>query len=140
MLANPSLQLRFYKIGLREDRNQIADIEREVERLKGMEEAESLSKMNQEEFLQDQAILLNERRIKYISEIEYLKEKVAMLGMVAKLIGDTTFPFNRCHSPSRERDDQLNLLRIRNCVEKVGAASQMIFDMTRMMAQASAEK
>lgn len=106
-----------------------------------MEEAESPSKLNQIENLQDQAIQLNERRSNYSTEIYSLKNNVALLGKVAKLIRDTTLPMGRNFRPDREdNDEQLHLLRLRNCVENVGAASQMMFDMTLLMARVSAQK
>lgn len=94
-------------------------------------------KLNQMEDLEDQAILLNERYRKYLTEIYSLKSKVALLGKVAKLIRSTTLPMLR---RNREVNGQLHLLRLRGCVEEVGAASQMMVDMTLLMALVSAQK
>jgi len=117
-------------------------MESRLEWFRGFVEAESQLNMNQTENLQDQAISLMERHSKYLIEIDYLKRKVAMLGKVAKLIGSTTLPMRRDLHPNREddTDGQLHLLRLRKCVEQVGAASQMMADMTRLMEQVSAQK
>jgi hypothetical protein len=113
-----------------------------LERLRGLEEAETPLKLNQIENLQEQAILLNERRSKYLTEIYSLKSDLRMLGNVAKLVRDTTFPITmrRKFYPDSEEDEQLHLLKLRNCVEKVGAASRMMWDMTLLMARVSAQK
>jgi len=115
-------------------------MESRLERLRGLEETKSPLKLNQMENLQNQAILLNEQRSKYITEIYTLKDNVVLLGRVAKFIRDTTLPMGRYFYPDREHDEQydeeLHLLRLRNCVEKVRASSQMMFDMTlRVSAQ-----
>lgn len=141
MLANPSLQLLYYETSIKEDGDDMAIIEEGLfEMSEGSEEAELPLKKNKVELLQDQVIDLDELRSKYISESQYLKDKVAMLGKVAELIKITTFPFCRSHGPVGEGDEELHLLRLRNCVERAGAASQMIFDMTRLMARDSAQK
>jgi hypothetical protein len=137
LLANPSLQLRVYEIGLDEDPGLIGVME---SRLRELKEAESLSNTSEMEMLQRQAILLNESREKYITDIYHLKSRVALLGKVAELIMDTTLPMDRYFHKVGERDEQLHLLSLRNCVEKVGAASQMMFDMTLLEARVSSQK
>ena len=95
--------------------------------MRKLEEPESPSTMNQVEFLQKQAILLNERRIKLENEIYYFKSNVELLGKVADLIGRTTLLMMGCWKADGE---DLRLPRLRICVKKVAAASQMMFDMT----------
>lgn len=98
-------------------------MERRLERLRGLEETESPFRMNQMELLQDQAIMLNERCRKYKNEIDSLKDKVALLGKVGKLIGDMTL---LVWYPDYREDKKLHLISLRDCVEKVEAASKMM--------------
>lgn len=126
---------------MEEKRKEVAVMESRLEeRLRELEEAESPLMLNQMDNLKDQAILLNERRSRYITEIHSLKSKVVLLGKVAKLIRSTTLPMGRNLHSNREDDGQLHLLRLRDCVEKVGAASQMMADMTLLMARVSAQE
>jgi hypothetical protein len=140
LLANPSLQLLIYKIGLREDMGVIANMEHELERLRGLEEAEKPLKANQVEFLQDQVTLLTERCRKYKKEIDSLKDNVALLGKAAKLIRVTTLPMGRNFYQDGEVDKKLHLIRLRKCVEKVATASQMMVEMTQLMERVSAQE
>lgn len=118
----------------------IANMEHELERLRGLEEAEKPLKANQVEFLQDQVTLLTERCRKYKKEIDSLKDNVALLGKAAKLIRVTTLPMGRNFYQDGEVDKKLHLIRLRKCVEKVATASQMMVEMTQLMERVSAQE
>lgn len=123
-----------------EDGNEISFMESRLKMWRALEEAESPLKPDQVKNLQDQAILLNKRHNEYVAEIYSLEQSVELLGRVAHLIRATAWPMAQNFLPDGDDDEQLQLLRLRRCVEKVGAASQMMFDMTRLMTRVSPQK
>ena len=114
-------------------------MERELKRLRGLEEPESRLKMNQVEFLQDQARQLAEHCKKLKNEKFFLKDNVALLGQVAELMLQMILVTGHYSDQEIEHGDELEMLRLRKNVVSLGAASQLMFDMTLLMAQVSAQ-
>jgi hypothetical protein len=124
LLTLPSLQLSFYEVDLESQRNSVANLEWMVERLRGLKAPDAQLKMNQVEYLRDQARLLDEGCRKLENQKYFLKNKVEMLGQVANLVYLFTLVMS-----IEEREV------FRGNVERLGAVSKMMYDMTKTLAQ-----
>lgn len=113
-------------------------MEDELKRLRGLKEPESWLEKNQVEFLQDQVRLLAEHCRGLKNEKNFLKDKVALLGKVAELMLRMMLVTDDYSDQEIEHEDEWEVFRLRKNVVALGAASQLMLDMTLLMARVSA--
>lgn len=95
-----------------------------MDRLRGLKAPDAQLKMNQVEYLRDQARLLDEGCRKLEDQKYVLQNKVEMLGQVAKL----AFLYTLVMSIEKREVFREN-------VEMLGAVSKMMYDMTKTLEQ-----
>jgi hypothetical protein len=101
-------------------------MERELERLRGLEEPELRLKMNRVEFLRDRVGQLDERCRKLGTQKHALKADIRVLGRVAELVSASTLAMSNL----KEREV------FKDKVATLGAVSQLMFDMTLLIEKA----
>jgi hypothetical protein len=128
LLTCLSLQLRCYEVDLDRHRTEVAYLERELDRLRGLEDPELRLKRNRLEFIRDQARLLHERCKKLRNQKNVLTDYVRVLGEVAELILGYTLAMS-----NKREVYEINVARL-------GAVSQLMFDMSLLMEKSLVEE